>query len=304
MPESIKGLCPGCGKPLEIPAELTEFSCLYCGRRYPIGVLRKESHNAEQYPALREALRAELPLMVTPYSDYFQKITRKDFFPAFERYENENSERLERLQACVDAHPEGAEAGVREICADLIAELDRDFSQKPQRKKEKAQFETRVVLAVFLTPLIRKRGLDCAEGFCTQLHSQWLARYPKQPWTPGDYEVLVNGFRRRKWCFITTATCRYEGKPDDCAELTAFRAFRDGWLMAHGGEALIAEYYEKAPGIVACIELCDCPQERYEEIQSRWLTPCYQALTQQRYADCRDCYIDMVRSLEQRYAQG
>ncbi|MBO2526952.1 MAG: hypothetical protein CW335_02045 [Clostridiales bacterium] len=40
MAELIKGNCPNCGKPLEIPAELEEFSCLYCGERSKTADLR------------------------------------------------------------------------------------------------------------------------------------------------------------------------------------------------------------------------------------------------------------------------
>ena len=35
-------------------------------------------------------------------------------------------------------------------------------------------------------------------------------------------------------CFVTTAVCDSFGKSDDCYELTAFRAFRDNWLVKEG----------------------------------------------------------------------
>ena len=72
-------------------------------------------------------------------------------------------------------------------------------------------------------------------------------------------------------------------------------------LREHGGAALIEEYCEKAPAIVNCINLCDVPEERYAELRSRWLEPCYRALQEERFEDCRDSYVDMVRTLERRY---
>lgn len=308
MEGTIKGNCPNCGKPLEIPAELEEFSCLYCGARSKTADLRVKKEIVEgEFAERREALRERLPKMVTRYPDYDKKITKKEFFLAFERYENENRSTVNSIDPCVDACPDGETAAVETLCRDLLDALDEYMQADPRWKKSAGRnsvlFEVKVVLAIFLTPLLRKAGVCCAEAFRTELNRQWLERYPKQMWTPGDYDVLAGGFRKHKLCFITTATCAYEGKPDDCAELTAFRAFRDGWLTANGGEALIAAYYDKAPGIVTCIELCDEPAERYAEIRKRWLLPCYRALQAGRMQECRDRYVDMVRTLEQRYLQ-
>lgn len=308
MEGTIKGNCPNCGKPLEIPAELEEFSCLYCGARSKTAELRvKKEIVPGEFEERREALRERLPKAVTGYPDYYKKITKKEFFTAFERYENENRAAVDSIDPCVDACPDGEEAAVKLLCADLLDAVDAHMQADPRWDKKTRRdgllFEIKVVLAIFFTPLLRKHHLHCAEAFRTELNRQWLERYPKQMWTPGDYDVMAGGFKKHKLCFITTATCMSEGKPDDCRELTAFRAFRDGWLTEHGGEDLIAEYYEKAPAIVTCIELCDNPQARYAEIRERWLTPCYRALQERRMRDCRDRYVDMVRTLEARYLQ-
>jgi len=308
MTEIIKGNCPHCGKPLEIPAELEEFSCLYCGERSQTAALRvKKEIVPGEFEALRETIREGLPRTVADGKDYFKRFTKKDYFSAFEEYENKNRATVDSLDPCVDACPDGEEAALEILCKDTMEAVDacmqedRRWSKSAGRKK--VLFEVKFVLALYFTPLLGKRKLRCAEAFGKELNRQWLERYPKEIWSPGDYDVIAGGFRKRKWCFITTATCAYEGKADDCAELTAFRAFRDGWLTEHGGEDLIAEYYDVAPGIVACIDLCDDPQTRYAEIRERWLAPCYRALREGRPRDCRDRYVDMVRTLEKRYLQ-
>ena len=312
MAEMIKGNCPNCGKPLEIPAELEEFSCLYCGERSKITDLcEKKEIVPGEFEERREKLRERLPWAITGYPDSYKKFGKKDFFVAFEGYENTNRSTVDSIDPCVDACPDGEKAAVKILCGDLLDAVDEHMRKDPRWNRrvaakagqESVQFETKFTMAIFFTPLLRKRKLRCAEAFREELNRQWLERYPKQMWTPGDYDVIAGGFRKRKWCFITTATCEHEGKPDDCAELTAFRAFRDGWLTEHGGEALIEEYYDIAPGIVACIELCDDPKARYAEIRERWLGPCYRALQEDRPRDCRDRYVDMVRTLEQRYLQ-
>lgn len=308
MAEMIHLTCPECGNSLEIPVGLEEFSCLYCGKRARTSVVQELNKNAgSAYEEKRAALREKLPQAVINYPDYHKKITKKDFHSAFEAYERENTPILEQLDVCEKLRPGQTEKCMHEIAEDLLDELE-EFMQKDSRWNRKngrsnLMFEVKVVLAIFLTPLAKKLKLDSAEAFRTALHEGWLKRWPKEQWLPGDYDVLISGFKRRKLCFITTATCQSEGKPDDCAELTAFRAFRDGWLKAHGGEALIAEYYDIAPAIVTCIDLCDDSKTRYAELRERWLTPCYTALQEERYADCRDTYMDMVRTLENRYLQ-
>lgn len=308
MAQMIRLTCPECGNTMDVPEELEEFSCLYCGKRARTAAVRALNENAEAtYAQLRAELRQKLPAAVTNYPDYHKKITKKEFFPAFEAYESENSAILEQLDVAARLYPGSCADCMREIAEDMLDGLEEFMRRDPRWGKKSQQpnlmFEQKVVLAIFLTPLVRKKNLGCAEEFRTALHELWMRRWPKERWTPGDYDTLVGGFKKRKFCFITTATCRNEGKPDDCAELTAFRAFRDGWLTEHDGAALIERYYDVAPGIVACLDFCGDADEGYAEVRRRWLAPCYEALREGRYADCRDRYVDMVQTLEGRYLQ-
>ena len=300
MADLIKVTCPNCGKELDIPGELEEFSCLYCGTRSRVAALLAPAAACSM--ELPE-LRAKLLDTVKNYPDYYKKLDKKFIFDAFELYEFSNAETLRALDACVAAEP----SRMGRICTEFVDDLETYMSADPRWKRKTSRsnvfWETKVVLAIFLTPLVRKLGLACAEDFRTGLHRTWLARWPQQHWEPGDYDLLVSGYRKRKFCFITTATCRHEGKADDCAELEHFRAFRDGWLTERGETALIDRYYAVAPAIVACIDYCDDAEARYAEIRSRWLEPCYIALQEDRPADCRAIYVDMVQTLEQRYLQ-
>lgn len=305
MSEMIRGKCPHCGKSLEVPSELTEFSCMYCGERMATKVLCPSKTAEESMLELPE-LRKELLRAITQYPKYYTKLSKKDFFPAFEAYEYENTDALRRLDDCARAQSDGGKDLIEQFCKELIADVEAFFQADPKWRRQSRQndliFSTKVVLAIFLTPLAQKLGLETAELFRTELHRQWMLRFPKEQWTPGDYETLISGYKKRKWCFITTATCAHEGKPDDCEELMRFRRFRDGWLSSCAdGAALIEEYYELAPAIVACIDHCDTPDERYAELRRRWLTPCYTALCEGREADCRRLYVDMVQTLRSRY---
>jgi len=131
-----------------------------------------------------------------------------------------------------------------------------------------------------------------------------MRRYPKNPFYVGSYEELSSGFNKKflGLCFITTAVCSQEGKPDDCEELTAFRRFRDGWLReCPDGDALIREYYETAPAIVTMISVCENAETAYGEIRERWLDGCYCDLRSGRMEACKARYTDMVRTLQKKY---
>ena len=72
-------------------------------------------------------------------------------------------------------------------------------------------------------------------------------------------------------CFLTSACVDYMGKADDCEELTALRAFRDGYMAStEDGKALIEEYYRIAPTIVdkinQSVKKADYYAHIYEEI--------------------------------------
>ncbi len=301
MADTIRGVCPQCGKKLEIPAELEEFSCLYCGARMRTEALQAKPVQAEAV----EALLAQLPGCITRYPDLHLRIGKKDFFPTFAQYEQDNTPLLLQLDACCAGYPGGAEALAGHAAAVMLDGLAAHMEKDPRwgkRTRDNVFFDTKVALAIFFTPLLRKLQLELAEPLRTQLQTQWLARWPKQLWRPGDYDTLAGGFKKFRFCFITTATCAAEGKPDDCAELTAFRAFRDGWLRQRpDGPERIAEYYAVAPSIVAGVEYCDDAPARYAEIRSRWLGPCYAALQRGEMERCYDTYRDMVQTLQERY---
>lgn len=306
MAEYIKAVCPHCGKELQIPSDLEEFSCIYCGDRVRKDVMLELQKTRDgRYEEERAYLKERLPQAVTNYLAYSKKITKKEFFGVFETYEIENRKLLDHLDICARLDPLGVEHCMEDVCKDLLdgveAELAGHKKWSRKSKRDELLFDARVVMAIFLTPLARKRKLETAEPFRKELNRQWLERYPKHKWIPGDYDVLAEGFRKKKLCFITTATCRFDGKPDDCEELTMFRAFRDGWLTAHGGEAEIKRYYEIAPSIVTCIDHCDDAAEIYGMIRRNWLNPCAEAIREGRNEDCRRIYTDMVTTLQERY---
>lgn len=103
-------------------------------------------------------------------------------------------------------------------------------------------------------------------------------------------------------CFITTAVCKSFDKPDDCYELTAFRAFRDNYLRSRaGGAELIRRYYAIAPEIVRRIDASVDPARIYRGIWDTYLAPCLAAIESGDNEACLERYQDMVLTLAQEY---
>lgn len=289
----LEGICPQCGKQLQIPQELEEFSCLYCGARLTKDMLKQETTEGCDEQAFAQVLPM-LASLVRNFRGYQKKILRSEFEGAFETYDNGTREIFELLdRGAADDREKIEQAAER-----LLNDLSGDWHGRESRDDDK------IVIAIFLVPALRRRKLRISEPFSEALQKKWCERYPKSPFYLGDYESISGGFKKRLFglCFITTAVCEAEGKPDDCEELTAFRAFRDGWLSKQpDGRALIEEYYDIAPGIVRCIELAPQTEKQYETIRTQYLSPCYEDLKAGRMEACKARYVAMVRTLEKTY---
>ena len=308
------GKCPKCLEELTVPEELEEFSCMYCGARLTQKDLA--AGTAEPVEQLAEdegetAFRAaagRLAGCISGYAGYNRKITRDEFAPAFEVYEAGCAPVLRELDRVICAQENRRGELTRRAAKQLLDDLEAAWRADDRWKRKAAQTgmleDDKIIVAIFLVPMTRRLELSISEDFCKELQSEWVARYPKSPFFLGDYDSIAGGFRKKflGLCFITTAVCEAQGLPDDCAELTAFRAFRDGYLRScDDGAALIDEYYNIAPGIVSCINVCENRAEKYAEIREKYLDACYADIQAGRNARCKQRYVRMVRELEREY---
>ena len=111
-------------------------------------------------------------------------------------------------------------------------------------------------------------------------HAVWRTPLAYATCQPCGYPYAAPGHpcpncgKKLKFCFITTAVTHSLGLPDDCAELTEFRRFRDGYMARDPRRAKeVLRYYEIAPAIVAEIERSADPGERYRQIYVEHLRP-------------------------------
>lgn len=295
--------CPKCGGTLNIPETLREFSCMYCGARLTVEEEDQE-FNEEAY-AYAMAHIGEC--IGGKERDMRLDIRKKTFDPAFLNYERRHEDVFHNLEAACLSAPERTEELLDGIVAHLMDHMEQSWAAEPQFKRKVVQEDDKIVLAIFLCPMVGHLELTCGDAFRKKLNDLWLERYPKSPFYLGSYDEISNSFKNKKMfglCFITTAVCEHEGKPDDCAELTAFRGFRDGWLASQpDGAELIERYYDLAPMIVTMIDLCTDRDASYGEIRDRWLEGCYDDLRAGRMEACKARYTEMVETLDRRFLQ-
>lgn len=291
--ETTAYTCPHCGKPILLPEGLTEFSCMYCGVRMTLAQLQPTAQESAEAAAI---LGDALPGMITGYPQTMRFLTAKAFPAYFEAYV---AQHLTALQTADSLSQESLAA----LCADIIEEVYRWCVENKTALRSVSSLaeDCRFTLCLVTVPAILQcapeRGMALAEG----LRSAWEAKYGSA-FQIATYETIAAGFRKKGLCFITTAACQHLGKADDCAELTAFRRFRDTWLANQpGGQALIEEYYRIAPAIVTAINFYGNPDAEYPAIWSTWLQPCFDALNRGDNESCFRLYCQMVRQLKVRY---
>jgi len=306
----LTGRCPQCGEELHVPAHLKQFSCMYCGARLDASALQITNSAPEATVSNEEAqaaaayYRAHILEIITNHKGIEKNLNKSGYAPAIEHYASANQMTFTSLDQAWLSGILSMEDAVGHFLDQLEGTWEAGASWKPGHKKENLQDIDKFTIAIFTVPMIRKLDLPCSDPFCQELHKQWMARYPKSPWQIGDFNTINSGFRKKflGLCFITTAVCLQDGKPDDCAELTAFRNFRDGYLRScEDGPQLIEEYYATAPSIVWRIEASPDPAARYAAIRENWLEPCYQDIQAGRLASCKERYASMVRELEKEY---
>lgn len=145
----------------------------------------------------------------------------------------------------------------------------------------------------------REIGICYKEGKGVKSDSNTAKKWLKKAVDQGDKEAkkVLDSM-----CFITTAVCGSFHKPDDCYELTMFRSFRDNWLLYQpDGEALVHEYYDIAPKIVAKINKNPMHASIFETIWNTYLRKCLSFIEEKKYEKCRNLYVKMVRTLEHTY---
>lgn len=147
-------------------------------------------------------------------------------------------------------------------------------------------------------------GSPCSNFITTLKMCGECSRYKdngKCTWTSGkrySNHPACGGFKPQEDCFLTSACVKYQGKTDDCEELTVLRQFRDGYMRTiENGETLIKEYYESAPIIVEKIN-ASAEKDSYYEFISKVVDKCVKLITVEDNESALNEYKFMVNKLK------
>lgn len=141
--------------------------------------------------------------------------------------------------------------------------------------------------------LVGRHGADPPVRAARAVHAAPVAGSAPRSARPGS--------RSKGCCFLTTACTEHAGLPDDCAELTALRWFRDNYLSARAdGPALVAEYYRIAPALVDRIHLAPDADRIYQGIL-RTVRECVARIGNGQFEATLTLYREMAASLADRF---
>ncbi len=188
--------------------------------------------------------------------------------------------------------------------AEAVEALARERMEKGKKREwQEWMDEKRAMMALYILPVFDKQRRDYADVLLNELFIQWNEAFPDYQVLKATYGEIMQGFKKRGFgCYITSAVCSAMNRSDDCYELSAFRKFRDDYLVNQpDGDALIREYYENAPKIVRAIDASEDAEQIYCQIWEHYLLPCLEEIEAGENEACKERYVGMVRELEKKF---
>lgn len=247
--------------------------------------------------------------LIELFEDMFankKKFKKKLYEEAVEDARKKYADMINTMIRCFEGRTDEEKKSLIEEFADVIPEYaSKKMLSVRKNNRESCAVDYNLNMAAFVVPVLNyNRNEDCL-AVTKKMVELWNKRKVNAlKLSHSTYEEIAGGFDR-KLCYITTAVCKSQGKPDDCYELSAFRDFRDSYLMQSGnGRRLVEEYYDIAPGIVMLINMEKHPDKIYGNIYEKHLMPCLRFIEEGRKEECQSRYVSMVRELEEKYLES
>lgn len=251
----------------------------------------------------KEQIKKGLIRLFSDMLEHGKEFRRSKYANVYEEGRRRHRKVVEAIaDLCADAQ-EGERDALIEELAGVIPDYAYEQMQSVKKSmKNKRHVDFNMNMAVYVVPMLNHDGNED----CVAVASRMVELWNEKGVTPmhlsySTYEDIAAGFKRR-FCYITTAVCGSQNKPDDCYELTAFRNFRDEYMLSsEEGQKLVEEYYEIAPGIVLMVNMEKNAKEIYQDIYRKYLLPCLSQIEAGDKKACQEHYALMVRELEEKY---
>ena len=248
-----------------------------------------------------EELKQQLIEFFIESEHYQQYFKRKLYEEAFQKFFGEQRELLASIIELCE-RSEDKEQTIDEIASVIPAYVHEKINEQPKkRKKENLMMDYNMNVVTFVIPVLTYSRNEYCDAVADKLVEHWNAGPVTMKIQKSNYEDLQKSFRNRL-CYITTAVCESQNKPDHCYELNLLRKYRDEYLLASpSGAALVEHYYDIAPTIVSRINKEKNNREIYETIYNTYLSLCLLLIEQDRNEECQEVYTKMVTDLQKKY---
>ena len=226
---------------------------------------------------------------------------KKNVYPeAFQAYLRKHLDTINAIER-IYQQEENPNAWLEKLADHMVDCAQEELDAIPKKgKKSEQQINYNMILAVYVFPAILEQRNPSAEPLTDILVEKWNEAF-KTSVGKSSYEKIEQGFHR-KFCYITTAACKSQGKADDCYELELLRSYRDEYLLQReDGEAMVKEYYNIAPTIVNRIGRQENADAVYDKIWNTYLMDCIHKIENGENEACRERYAEMVYDLKNRY---
>lgn len=301
--EYIKGTCIQCGKEIQIPDDLNEIICIYCGHKMHKEDALIKAGSREKDGHILVSFQAEEFARIIDNDVPFNKIfNRSEYANHFHDLYSKHEQDLIAFSHQYIYCPEPKEDYVKKT-AETIVKYETEKLDRLEKKKRKGQlYSDSAFVAIFAVPLIDYYKSEATDKLAEALVEAWRENFKDNQINKGSFDSINGGFKKRKLCYITTAVCDSLNKPDDCYELSALRTFRDEWLAIQvGGQELIDIYYDTAPLILNQIRSSPEPGRVYAGLYNEFIAPCIDHIEKDNYEQCKQLYINMIRSLQKQW---
>jgi len=307
--EYLVKYCPKCNGELHIPPNLKTCICMFCGKSFDLhdtDVVDIPKDTLQTIEADYQNALENISDLVNNFELLLPKFTKASYASSFEQYVQNSISILQPAERYYSLSVENMEKVTEETTQALIEVIDRTILETKggiiNSTKGKLIDQYRFFLTVYTIPMICYLKYSISEPLADRILEKWCKEYPEYAFNKGTYEILAGGFERKGFCFITTAVCETMDKADNCEELTAFRKFRDTHMQrTKERRALVEEYYQIAPVIVASIDMRPDCKKKYEYIWREYLQPCLEDIKENCLDQCEKHYISMVRDLKKEY---
>lgn len=310
--EFKEGKCPKCLGVLQVPDNIENIICMYCGAKLPVcEVIEQEGIIQERVKEEQELFHNEnsleialegLPKLLLDLENPLSAFKKDQYESYFKDLLNKNEDMLHYVWQAIYYTEHKADT-IEMLAKEFVSQAARVIDEIPKKgAKEQKLMDFNLSLAVYAIPIILEYKNKALEELADKILDEWKVKFPKTNVGKSDFDNIFNGFRK-KLCYITTAVCETLGKGDDCYELTLLRHYRDHFLLSQAdGEEVIGEYYNIAPTIVKRINKLSNAKEVYRSVWDNYLSPCVKLIEENKNMECKEVYYKMVRDLQKEYS--